>query len=234
MNDKPIIGFLIPTTSKNRKWKNLEESYLIKYFLRSLIKSVNFKQTYRIYLVIDSDDNFFCEENFEDICIVLNIKIIKIINKSVRKGHLTKLWNIAFKKAYNDYCDYFFQCGDDIEFLTKDWIDDSIKILNENNEIGLTGPLDLGRLNIDYEHRPGGKRFIQTQTFVSRKHMEIFGFFFPEEIKNWYCDDWITKIYYPNYFYKLEHFHFNKGGEPRELGWGSLAAWFECVVAWVR
>ena len=52
--------------------------------------------------------------------------------------------------------------------------------------------------------------------------MEIFGFFFPEEIKNWYCDDWITNIYYPNYFYKLEHFHFNQGGEPRYVIEGEL------------
>ena len=24
-----------------------------------------------------------------------------------------KMWNLAFKEAYNDNCDYFFQCGDD-------------------------------------------------------------------------------------------------------------------------
>ena len=225
MHQNITIGFLVPITSKHRNWIRLKESYLIKYFLSSLIKTLNFKHNYRFYLVIDSDDKFFFEANFEDIFILLNIKnfqIIKIINKSIQKGYLTKMWNLAFKQAYNDNCDYFFQCGDDIEFKSRDWIDDSIKVLNENNDIGITGPMDLGRLNIDSEHNPGGQRFIQTQTFVSRKHMEIFGFYFPEEIKNWFCDDWITKIYYPRNFYKLDHFLFNRGGEPRYIVSGEV------------
>ena len=45
--------------------------------------------------------------------------------------------------------------------------------------------------------------------------MDIFGFYFPEEIRNWYCDDWITKVYYPDHFYELKHYVINKGGDPR-------------------
>ena len=45
--------------------------------------------------------------------------------------------------------------------------------------------------------------------------MEIFGFYFPKEIKNWFCDDWITKIYYPEHFYLINHQLRNIGGEPR-------------------
>ena len=29
------------------------------------------------------------------------------------------MWNVLFKQAYDDGCDYFYQCGDDIEFKTK-------------------------------------------------------------------------------------------------------------------
>jgi hypothetical protein len=173
-------------------------------------------------LVVDHDDQFFCEADFDDICHVFNIKFIKIINKQVEKGFLTKMWNLAFKEAYNDNCDYFFQCGDDIEFLTRDWIDDSIKLLNENNKIGLTGPIDLGRLNINSDYKPGGQRFIQTQAFVSRKHMEIFGFYFPPQIKNWYCDDWMTHVYYPDLFHQIPNFVKNSGGPPRYQIVGSL------------
>ena len=80
----------------------------------------------------------------------------------------------------------------------------------------MTGPIDIGRILYGSEEcSPGGERFIQTQSFVSRKHMEIFGFYFPKEIKNWFCDDWITKIYYPNFFYLLNHKLRNMGGEPR-------------------
>ena len=42
-----------------------------------------------------------------------------------------------------------------------------------------------------------------TQSFVSRKHMEIFSVYFPPEIVNWCCDDWINFVYYPKYIYPL-------------------------------
>ena len=205
-------------TSIGRDWENIEESYFYQIFLRSLIGTTTSKYFYKIYVVIDNDDNLFFNEDFknlETLEILFNISIIKIVNHNVKKGHLTKLWNLAFKKAYSDGCQYFYQCGDDIQFVTFNWIDDCINQLTANQQIGITGPLDLGRLNTNKIYQPGQEYFLQTQTFVSRKHMEIFGYYFPEEIKNWFCDDWITKVYYPKYFYKLEHFILNKGGKQR-------------------
>jgi hypothetical protein len=71
---------------------------------------------------------------------------------------------------------------DDISFKTKGWVNDCIKVLQANKDIGLTGPLN-------------NNNKILTQSFVSRKHYELFGFYFPEEIINWYCDDWINIVY---------------------------------------
>jgi len=46
--------------------------------------------------------------------------------------------------------------------------------------------------------------------------MEIFGWYFPKEIKNWCCDDWYNMVYSPNYLYPLRnHYAGNNGGEPR-------------------
>ena len=46
--------------------------------------------------------------------------------------------------------------------------------------------------------------------------MEIFGWYFPEEIKNWCCDDWYNMVYHPKYLYPLHnHFAVNLGGQPR-------------------
>ena len=225
MDQKIKIAFLLPMTSNNREWEKVEDSYFNKIFIRSLIGTTNLKYIYKIYLVIDRDDKLFFNDDFKKFEILnnlFNISIIKIINKNVSKGHLTKLWNMAFKIAYSDGCDYFYQCGDDIQFINPNWVDKSIKILNSNNNIGLTGPLDLRRFKYNSDHRPGGERFIQTQSFVSRRHMDIFGYYFPEEIRNWYCDDWITKIYYPDNFYQLKTFIINKGGEPRYKVNGTL------------
>ena len=58
---------------------------------------------------------------------------------------------------------------------------------------------------------------ILTQSFVSRKHKELFGYYFPPEIINWFCDDWINEIYKKiGHFYPLtQHFCNNVGGQPR-------------------
>jgi len=225
MKNKIKIAFLIPMTSKGTNWGRIEDSYFYQIFWRSLKSSLNSKFSYRFYLVIDRDDSLFFNEDFKNFTesdLNFNSLIIKIINYSVEKGYLTKLWNIAFKKAYLDGCHYFYQCGDDIEFFNNNWIQESIYKLNLNNGIGLTGPLDLRRFNLGKDYQPGGENFLQTQSFVSRKHMDIFGYFFPEEIRNWFCDDWITKTYLPNYFYPIEHYIDRSLGQPRYEISGSL------------
>ena len=76
-------------------------------------------------------------------------------------------------------------------------------MLQNNNNVGLTGPIN-------------NNNRILTQAMVSRKHMDIFGWFFPEEIINWCCDDWYNWVYQPNHFFPLNnHFCSNDGGEPR-------------------
>ena len=47
--------------------------------------------------------------------------------------------------------------------------------------------------------------------------MELFGHYFPEEIINWCCDDWINLVYQNiGRFYPLTaHFCINIGGDPR-------------------
>jgi hypothetical protein len=121
----------------------------------------------------------------------------------ITKGHLTVMWNRLFKKAYDDGYDYFFQCGDDISFKTTGWVNSCIEVLARNKDIGLAGPIN-------------NNSRILTQAMVSRKHMEIFGWFFPEEIINWCCDDWYNWVYQPKHFFPLkEHFCSNDGGNPR-------------------
>ena len=47
--------------------------------------------------------------------------------------------------------------------------------------------------------------------------MELFGYYFPPEIINWFCDDWINEVYRGiNHFYPLQkHLCINIGGQPR-------------------
>lgn len=208
------IGILVPATSKNRDWKNIKETYLNNIFLKSLFTTYSPEHNYVIYLIIDRDDRVFDTDNTRSyindyLGLIENTSLKILYTDNINKGHVTEMWNRCFHTAYNEGCDYFYQCGDDIRFLTKNWVNISIQLLQKNNNIGVTGPLDYTRM-INCEN------FLLTQTFVSRKHMSIVNNYFPPEIINWYCDNWITYLYYPKYLYKMDgHFIRNSGGQPR-------------------
>ena len=203
------IGLLIPCTSKGRElWNSMNDTYLMNLTLKHLLLTQDKEHNYIVYIGYDFDDRIFSSAEQQDkikrfSLVFKNVSFKFIEYTDIPKVHVTKMWNVLFKNAYDDGCDYFYQCGDDIVFHTKGWINDCINILKIHNDIGLAGPINNNHL-------------ILTQAFVSRKHMEIFGWFFPEEIINWGCDDWYNHVYKPNMFYPLStHFCSNDGGAPR-------------------
>lgn len=203
------IGLLIPSTSNGRDWKTMEESYLFRHTITTFLKTMDVEHECIFYIGVDRGDRIYDNaQEFDKIGVLVsdtpNVSIRKIYMDGIEKGYLTKMWNVLFKQSYEEGCDYFFQCGDDISFKTSGWINDCISTLNKSNGVGMTGPVN-------------NNARILTQTFVSRKHMEFFGFYFTEELVNWYCDDWINGVYKKtNRFYPLmNHFCENLGGVPR-------------------
>jgi hypothetical protein len=203
------IGVLIPSTSKGRDWESWKQSYLYTLTLKTFLSTYDQEHSYVFYIGIDRGDRIYDSESTKTeaqrfMSIMKNTSIEFIYMDDVKKGHLTRMWNILFKKAYDDGCDYFFQCGDDIYFKTKGWVNDSISVLKSHKNVGMTGPIN---------NNPR----ILTQSFVSRMHMEILGYYFPEEIINWFCDDWINEVYKNiNHFFPLvNHRCDNLGGNPR-------------------
>tara|TARA_B110000208_G_C11694437_1_gene403555 strand:+ start:62 stop:796 length:735 start_codon:yes stop_codon:yes gene_type:complete len=203
------VGVIIPATSKGHTWKTIKDTFFYKFSLTSFLLTRSEKYTYTFYIGIDKGDPIYdLQENktqFERICGVMsNVDIKFIYMDDIPKGHLTVMWNVLFKTAYDDGCDYFIQCGDDIIFKTKGWIEAGIYKLQLSDNIGVCGP------------RNNNPRIL-TQSLVSRKHMEIFKYYFPPEIINWFCDDWINEVYAAvNKLYILrEHYCINAGGQPR-------------------
>jgi hypothetical protein len=203
------IGFLIPSTSNDRDWKTMEESYLFRYTISTFLQTMDPEREYVFYIGIDRGDRIYDNPSeFNKINMLIsgcpNISIRSVYMDGIEKGYLTKMWNILFKTAYCDNCDYFFQCGDDIVFKTNGWVNECIMTLSRSNGVGMTGPIN-------------NNMRILTQTFVSRKHMEFFGFYFTEELINWFCDDWINGVYRKaNKLYPLlNHLCENLGGTPR-------------------
>jgi len=203
------IGLLIPSTSngRDREWNTIKDSYLFNLTFKTFLLTYDPEHEYVFYIGIDKGDKIF--DNIEQQTILNNFKKvyknldIKFIYMNCNKGHLTRMWNILFQMAYDEQCDYFYQCGDDIKFYTKGWVNDCITTLSSHHNIGITGPIN-------------NNTQILTQVFISRVHMKIFGFLFPEEILNWGCDDWYNWVYKPYHFFPLiKHFSSNEGGKPR-------------------
>ena len=169
------IAFLIPSTTKNRPWKKIEETYLYTIFGESFLNTFSDDIDYSIYINIDIDDPIYSKkqekEKFERF-IGEKAKIKWIDDGHVQKGFLTLMWNYLFEKALEDNNEYFYQCGDDIWFQNKDWIKDCILQMKKQNDIGICGPMN-----------PPNYRIL-TQTFVSRKHYEIFKCYFPIQLLN--------------------------------------------------
>ena len=156
------VGLIIPSTSNGRDWKTFNETYLFKHTIKTFLITYDKEHEYTFYIGIDRNDRIYDNDEIKNqiqrfISVMTNVKLEFIYMDNVKKGHLTVMWNILFDKAIEDNNDYFFQCGDDIEFHTKGWVNDCISVLKNTNGVGLVGPIN---------NNPR----ILTQSFVSKKH----------------------------------------------------------------
>ncbi len=185
------IAIMIPVCSRGQKFIEFNDSPLVTSFLPNFIKTIDDKYAFNFYIGYDDDDEFY----------IRNCDKLKSLYENCKVYTLTgcqnapaKAWNILFDRAYKEGNDYFFQIGDDVELKTSGWAEKFINKLQSNNNIGVVGPCEP----INYHQRVSrGMPYVIENSFVSRKHYEIFGYFFYPEIKNWYCDNWITESYRP-------------------------------------
>ena len=136
------IAFLIPSTTRGRKWRKMEDTYLYSIFGQSFLNTISEDIEYTIYINIDIDDPIYRhnkEKNKFELLIGEKAKIKWIDDGQVQRGFLTLMWNYLFEKALEDNNDYFYQCGDDIWFENKDWIKECItqmkKLTTDGHEI---------------------------------------------------------------------------------------------------
>jgi len=218
------IAVIIPVTSNKCHYKNFKDTDLFNILFKSFFTSYNLSAAvgpgdlnheYKFYLGIDSDDVFYQDYKVQNdiskfINVMKNTTIEFVSIDSSHKGNVCHIWNELFINAYKDNYDYFVQIGSDIYFQDKDWVNACIDILKQNNDIGVVGMTDVGR------RKSNPNDTLLTQSFVSRKHMEIFGFYYPYEFKNWYIDDWISEIYdLDTKKFIIPHRIYNCGGPPR-------------------
>lgn len=211
------IAVLIPVKSSveyNNKWV-LSDLYL--FFCKSFFKFYNDEHKYTIFIGYQDDDPLYSNKTQQDeikrfMSVMKNtdVQMIKFTKKY--KGNVVAIWNSLFDEAMRTetFYKYYIQCGSDIMFSGENFMNDAIKALEKNDGFGVVGLKDFGR----YQINPDDK--LLTQSIVSFRHYQIFGFYFPPEIINWGCDDWMTEIYEKhNMVYRLPQKFLNLGGKPR-------------------
>lgn len=180
------VSILIPVCSRNQTYSCLEDTPFMKKFYPSFLATKSSSVTYTIYIGYDDDDVFYLQNINKFRSITENLVCLSGCQHAPAKA-----WNILAVKAYSR-SDYLFQIGDDVILETPGWTEHFIDRLASNNNIGVVGPCNM----INYAQRiNAGKPAVIENSFVSVKHFKIFGYFFHPSIKNWYCDDWISRIY---------------------------------------
>lgn len=170
--------------SRNQSWLHYEDCSLDKVLLPSFeaTKSQGFE--YQFYIGMDDDDEFFVRYRDR-----LPGKAIAV---SDCKHAPARIWNILCKEAYEDGCDYMFQLADDVFIETSGWTERFVETLQSNRNMGVVGPCHPTNYRLRHER---GMPFVIENAFVHRRHYDIFNTLYPHEIKNWHCDDWITRVY---------------------------------------
>lgn len=182
------IAILVPVCSRNQTYRRLEDTPFFKIFYPHFTRTKESCHTYRIFLGMDDDDAFYLQH----VDALKQVEDVDVSILSKCQHYPTKAWNVLFEKAVKEDFDYFLQVGDDVGLQTEGWTSRFISCLQKQDNIGTVGPCEPGNYN---GRKRLGKPIVNENNFVHRTHYDIFGFFFFPDIKNWYCDDWITFVY---------------------------------------
>lgn len=225
--NKTKIAFLIP--SKNKVTETPEQIHLVSNFLRSLLASITAEEwgrfQYVLYVGYDRDDPVLDERRGElkDVLDALlgghqSSVLVKFHQLPTAKC-ITLLWNILFVDAVQDGNDYFYQVNDDVTLESPGWSTVFVNSLRAKGDFGVVGPND----------RMWDCRLL-TQSFVSRRHYEIFRWYFPIEIKDWYSDNWVSQVYGAEHTQCLKALFIRNGASSTRYNVCSVPKWREAVI----
>ena len=199
------VAFLVPSTSNKRDWKKAEETHLWSILCNSL-ELYTPEHQIKLFVGFNTNDAVYSqpEERFKFNAVFINFVIEFVPMDDDTKGKPTWIWNQLGEKAIEQGYQYFKLLGDDIKMPNDNgWLGAFINKLKKNQNMGWAA----GWSNNDN---------IPTQFLVHKNHYDIFGFFYPPEIPNWTCDDFMFQIYPEKYRTWLKSYPLlNLGGEPR-------------------
>lgn len=190
-------------TTRNDLGLTAETLTLHMPFFRGLLSSFCTTATrgfsYHFYVAHDHSDPFFSAPDAHDIFTkTFHMHLSKHCSRKVNTTlHLVEChhsgrpaWaqNDAMMAAYMDNMDYYYRVNDDTVLETTGWTEKFISELQRFTppNVGVVGPWFKE-----------GNVVILTHDFVHRTHIDIFGFYYPRVFTDWFADDWITNVYWP-------------------------------------
>jgi hypothetical protein len=190
------IAVLVPVCSRNQTYTSLEEIPFLKRLYASFLQTAEFGEyNYTFHIGYDDDDAFY----------KTNRDAFQAINPQFHLYELSGCqhapafaWNKLAAAAASDATpyEYFFQVGDDVVLLQRGWTSAFVDRLKAHANLGVVGPCN--RLNY-FQRVNHGRPYVIENSFVHKTHLSVFDTFFPPTIRNWYCDDWITRVYTDTY-----------------------------------
>lgn len=200
------IALLVPVISTTER--SIHELPIFTLLIPSLLETLDDSGfTYTLFLGPDKGDAMYdTEANLnairrkfaemtKDFPVTLQVHAM-----TGNQGAPCWAWNQLASLAFNQSFDYLYQVNDDLYMETAGWASEFVRELRRNDNVGVVGPMDSN-------HAP-----ILTQSFVHRTHYDIFRSYFPVEFRNWYSDDWITKVYPVGEMRKLTRIRVRNGG----------------------
>lgn len=196
MTEDVKIAMLIPVCSRYQSYTKLEDSPLFRVFLPNFYRTKELEgYKYKMFIGYDDDDAFYKSHQERIKSSVKGIETDVVMLRNCQH-HPVRAWNQLFDRAYDQGFDYYFQIGDDVGLQTAGWTVRFVEYLRSQQNIGTIGPCEP--MNY-WGRKRAGKRIVNETNFVHKTHFDIFGYFFYPDIRNWYCDDWITFVYGEKY-----------------------------------
>ena len=228
---KKFLAFGFPTTF--RGMVEGKEHVFIRALLPSILKTVSQKEFEEfnivIYIGFDHDDPVLDDyahrstirKQAENL---IGDKPIAIRMFRLPNTHrVAMLWSMLFVRAMRDGADYFYQVNDDLTLITPNWLTNFTATLDKNQGFGIVGPWDeFNELKCQ----------VLTMSMVSRVHYDIFGTYYPVEMKDWKTDRLLTWVYGKNYTTCSRDFIANNGAAPTRYAYCDFLAWRIILEKW--
>ena len=195
------VSVAICTLSRSKpSWVTLRQSDPFRFFLRSVSESTRggaphltpraFDTVFDIalHVGVDDDDPFFVRHGH---ALALSARRTFGLNLTVYRyptGTISGLMNRLMQDAADTGAEYLVRLNDDSEITSTDWLPRAVAKLRSFSptNVGVVGPICME-----------GNTAILTHDMVHRTHLDVFGTYYPAEMRDWYIDDWISDVYGP-------------------------------------